>query len=70
MIGVEYDRAQENEAWDLARTAAQDVYTRQSDIQIFPFARSEFEEFRTSLSHSACQVQRCGLIVSGDARKR
>lgn len=32
VIGVEHDRAQENEAWELARTAAQDVYTCRPDV--------------------------------------
>ncbi len=37
VIGVEPDRVQETEAWNLVRTVAQDVYTRRPDVQDFPF---------------------------------
>lgn len=60
-------RTQEDEVWDLASTVAQDIYTRRPDVQIFPFARSEFfEELRISLTYIVGQVQRWGLTVSGD----
>ena len=33
VIGVESDQAQENEVWDLAHTATQDVYVRRPNVQ-------------------------------------
>lgn len=66
VIGAARNREVEFHLQDTATTIAQGLYEAPPSVQVFPFPRVEFEEFRTSLPHIAGQVQRRGLTPSGE----
>ena len=66
VIGAAKDREVEFRLQDAAAAIAQGLYDAPPSVQVFPFPRTEFEEFRTSLPHIAGQVQRRGLTPSGE----